>query len=136
MLWDSRILHQNYPSTDSKALRVIHYCNVVPLDAEKAADHTELLRKKVVVLDVLGKKGATFPHGLSETGRRLHCLAPDGEMPQADVAVADGLRQAIKLVDEAGQAEEAGNVDASVALHRRAMKAYSEIGDWYDAIMT
>ncbi|CAB9501284.1 Phytanoyl-CoA dioxygenase (PhyH) [Seminavis robusta] len=136
VVWDSRLPHQNFPNTDERAMRVVHYTMMKPRDEESAREHRELLEQKMVVMEVLGITGERFPAFLTETAREVHCLGTDSIDAVCDrLHVDESLREAIPLVYEAGEAEERGEVHVAIKKHQKALRLYPEIEHWYSAIL-
>lgn len=139
VIWDSRLPHQNFPNTDAAAFRVVHYAMMKVRDEGSARERRRLLTEKRILMDLLGEEGLRFPHRLSATGRLVHCL--DDEPQSLDEALqefgvddADGLREATKLVREAGALEEAGDTAGAIRKHQQSMRLFPAIEDWHEAI--
>jgi len=139
VLWDSRLPHQNVPNTDATVFRVVHYTNMIVRDDESVQERRRLLGQKRVLMDLLGEEGPRFPHKLSPTGRRVHCLEDEPvsleeALQEFGVDDVDGLREAAKLVQEAGALEEQGETAAAIQRHQRSIRLFPEIEDWHNAI--
>ena len=138
ILWDSRLPHQNFPNTDLNDLRVVYYTNMIVRDEKTAQAHRSLLERKWEVMKALGQRGLRFPHSLSLTGKRVNCLPEDfGVEDSAPVernSSVARLHEAIRLVAEAGEAEEDGDTATAISLHRQSMRIYPDIEDWHDAV--
>jgi hypothetical protein len=87
-------------------------------DDESVRDLRRLLNQKRILMDLLGEEGPRFPHRLSKAGRAVHCL--DEEPTSLEEALRlfgvddpDGLREAAKLVCEAGELEERNETSRS-----------------------
>jgi len=139
VLWDSRLPHQNFPNTDATAFRVVHYTMMKVRDDESVKERRRLLNRKRILMDLFGEEGLRFPHKLSATGRFVHCL--DEEPKSLEEALrkfglddAEGLREAAKLVQEAGELEEQGEMVAAIKKHQRSMRHFPAIEDWHEAI--
>lgn len=139
VFWDSRLPHQNFPNSDDSAMRVIYYTNMSVREERSAAEHQKLLEQKCAVMEALGQRGARFPHGLSATGKLVHCLperfgSEEGCTLLPDDVDKSKLHEAIKLVAEAGEAESGGNTALAIRLHRKSMQLFPDIEDWHGAI--
>jgi hypothetical protein len=139
VLWDSRLPHQNFPNTDGEAFRVVHYTNMMVREDEAVRHRQRLLHQKLVLMELTGQEGPRFPHNLSASARYVHCLdeAPKSleELLEAlDVQDADGLREAARLVHEAGELEERGETASAIQLHQRSMRLFPEIEQWHEVI--
>jgi len=137
VVWDSRLPHQNFPNTDASAFRVVHYSMMKVRDEESAKEMRRKLNQKRIIMDLLGEKGKRFPHRLSPTSRWVHCLEEPMSLEEAlrlfGVENQDNLRDAVKLVREAGELEEQGDIAGAIKCHRKSMHCYPEIEEWHDA---
>lgn len=140
VLWDSRLPHQNFPNTDVSAFRVVHYTNMKIRDDESVKERRRLLHQKRVIMDLLGEEGMRFPHHLSTTGRYVYCLE---EEPLSLEEIlrhfgvednVDSLREAAKLVREAGKSEERGDMAAAIKKHQSSLRLFPAIEEWHEAI--
>lgn len=139
VLWDSRLPHQNFPNTDATAFRVVHYTMMDVRDDESVRELQKLLKQKRILMDLLNEEGPRFPHKLSPTGRFVHCLEDEPvsleeALREFGVDNVDGLREAAKLVREAGALEEQGETAAAIQRHRRSVRLFPEIEEWHNAI--
>ena len=139
VLWDSRLPHQNFPNTDATAFRVVHYSMMQIKEHEVARERRRLLEQKRIIMDLLGQGGLRFPHHLSKTARLVNCL---GETPQTleealqefGVEDANHLREAAKLVLEAGELEEQGETYEAIKRHQKSVRLFPDIEEWHEAI--
>lgn len=130
VLWDGRLPHQNFPNTGN-AFRIVHYLNFARAHPDAVQKRSELLQKKLVVMDALGHRDTSFfPSGLTHLGREVLCMPSESQ----HVGRNADLYKAIKLTFEAGEDEARGDFVASVEKFRRALKRYPGIDLWYDAI--
>lgn len=141
ILWDSRIPHQNFPNTDDKAFRIVHYCNMKVWDEESARERRQLLTQKCILMELFNEEGPRFPHHLSQTARLVNCLDRTPQtletmLEKCEVEDANGLREAARLVLEAGEAEERGETSEAIKKHRSSMRIFPEIEEWHNAIFS
>eukprot|EP00581_Thalassiosira_minuscula_P033439 CAMPEP_0183764296 /NCGR_PEP_ID=MMETSP0739-20130205/10214_1 /TAXON_ID=385413 /ORGANISM="Thalassiosira miniscula, Strain CCMP1093" /LENGTH=374 /DNA_ID=CAMNT_0026002807 /DNA_START=147 /DNA_END=1274 /DNA_ORIENTATION=- len=139
ILWDSRLPHQNVPNIDDAAFRVVFYCNMMVATASVMEERRNLLVQKRILMDLQQNPGQCFPHNLSDLGNRLHGWT-ESHLPLSDALVEFGINDresfldAVRLVREAGMAEEEGNVLISIRNHRAALRAFPEIEVWHNVI--
>lgn len=133
VIWDSRLPHQNFPNTDSKALRIVFYCMMQVKEEKAAKERMELMRQKIIVMETLGIRGERFPHSLSPLGREVNCIPDPGTIPDLG-SLPEGLKKAIPLVLEAGRAEGAGDIAQAIRCHQKALRLFPDIESWHKAI--
>ena len=139
VFWDSRLPHQNFPNTDDAAFWIVHYCMMKVKDDDSVRERVQLMTQTRILVELWGEEGPKFPHHLSEEMRFVHCL---DETPQTledalqEIGVEDenGLREAAKLVREAGELEERGAMYAAMKKHQSSERLFPEIENWHNAI--
>ena len=139
VLWDSRLPHQNFPNTDAKAFRVVHYTMMQVWEKDVARERRRFLEQKRIIMDLLGQEGLRFPHRLSQTARTVNGLDDTPQtleeaLREFGVEDADALREAAKLVLEAGELEEKGETYEAIKRHQKSMRLFPDIEEWHNAI--
>uniref|UniRef100_A0A7S3L1Z3 Phytanoyl-CoA dioxygenase n=1 Tax=Amphora coffeiformis TaxID=265554 RepID=A0A7S3L1Z3_9STRA len=139
VLWDSRLPHQNYPNTDENDFRVVHYTMMRIIDDTLAYERRRLLIQKRILMDLWEEPGLRFPHNLSRTACIVNCLEESPQtleqaLQEFGVEDPDSLREASKLVLQAGECEEQGDMSGAIKKHRQSIRVFPDIESWHEAI--
>mmetsp|Transcript_35069 Transcript_35069/g.79021 ORF Transcript_35069/g.79021 Transcript_35069/m.79021 type:complete len:377 (+) Transcript_35069:52-1182(+) len=135
ILWDGRLPHQNYPNCSEDEFRIVLYFAFKQKSEELEAQRRDFLRRRFTVMYALGIQ-AWWPAGLSEHGRAISGAPTEGDLEAAKALLEENpkLSEAIRRTQLAGEDELRGELDASTAKLRSALKLFPEIESWHEVI--